>query len=106
MSAGVSRPHSPHRAGLLDGPVHGGGLGRLPLGDPRRVLVASAASGVVQVRGQPSTNTRSRRCAAPMSLARTLERVISCFGQVAENFVESPVAPAQGGDVFHDEHGS
>jgi hypothetical protein len=33
----------------------------------------------------------------------TPERVIPCFGQVAEYTVQTPVFPAEGGDVLHDE---
>jgi hypothetical protein len=42
-------------------------------------------------------------CADVGGADATPERVIPCFGQVAEYAVESSVAPPERGDVFHDD---
>jgi hypothetical protein len=66
-------------------------------------MPASGVGGAVSGPGEQE-HPFAAVCGADVGGADAMpERVIPCFGQVAENFVESAVFPAEGGDVLHDD---
>ena len=73
---------------------------------PRTVGVGSisaAAGGGGAWPGAQEHPLAAVSCADVGGADATPERVIPCFGQVAEYTVETSVAPAKRGDVLHDE---